>query len=166
MGAVSFLFLAFLGGYGIAENIKVIKEEENKIWGRIAMGIGIGYLMSGWIAYIVSYFCKVVLKLENPKAYGCGVAMTVMLLMFTVTIAKNLLQGGTLLEIEKGKRFWIEALFFVLLFAFIYWTMHYVFFMDERTLHSGFSIFSDFSPQTAMIRSFSYHDDIPTQYPH
>ena len=32
MGAVSFLFLAFLGGYGIAGNIKVIKEEENKIW--------------------------------------------------------------------------------------------------------------------------------------
>ena len=67
MGAVSFLFLAFLGGYGIAGNIKVIKEEENKIWGRIAMGIGIGYLMSGWIAYIVSYFCKVVLKLETRK---------------------------------------------------------------------------------------------------
>ena len=29
MSAVSFLFLAFLGGYGIAGNIKVIKEEEN-----------------------------------------------------------------------------------------------------------------------------------------
>lgn len=166
MGAVSFLFLAFLCGYGIAGNIKIIKEEENKIWGRIAMGIGIGYLMPGWIAYIVSYFCKVVLKLENPKIYGCGVAMAVMLLMFAVTTTKSLLHDGTLLEIENGKRFWVEALFLVLLFAFIYWTMHYVFFMDERTLHSGFSIFSDFSPHTAMIRSFSYHDNFPTQYPH
>lgn len=166
MSAVSFLFLAFLGGYGIAGNIKIIKEEENKIWGRIAMGIGIGYLMSGWIAYIVSYFCKVVLKLENPKMYGCGIAMEVMLLVFAVTTTKSLLQGRTILEIEKRKRFLVEALFFVLLFAFIYWTMHYVFFMDEKTLRSGFSIFSDFSPHTAMIRSFSYHDNFPTQYPH
>ena len=30
MGAVSFLFLAFLGGYGIAGNIKVIKEESKR----------------------------------------------------------------------------------------------------------------------------------------
>lgn len=166
MRAVAFLLLAFLGGYGIAGDIKIIKEEENKIWGRIAMGIGIGYLMAGWITYIVSYFCKVVLKAENPKMYGCGVAMTIMLLMFAITTTRSLLQGGTLLEIEKGKRFWIEALFFVLLFAFIYWTMHYVFFMKDETLHSGFSIFSDFSPHTAMIRSFSYHDNFPTQYPH
>lgn len=166
MGAVSFLFLAFLGGYGIAGNIKVIKEEENKICGRIAMGIGIGYLMSGWIAYIVSYFCKVVLKLENPKMYGCGIAMAVMLLMFAVTTTKSLLQGGTLLEIEKGKRFWVEALFFILLFAFIYWTMHYVFFMDGSDLRSGFTTFGDFSPHTAMIRSFSFHNNFPTQYPH
>ena len=32
MGAVSFLVLAFLGGYGIAGKINVIKEEENKIY--------------------------------------------------------------------------------------------------------------------------------------
>ena len=45
---------------------------------------------------------------------------------------------------------WVEALFF----------------MDGSDLRSGFTTFGDFSPHTAMIRSFSFHNNFPTQYPH
>ena len=48
MPAIAFLVISFLGGFEITKRMKV------NIWGRIAAGIGIGYLISGWIAYIVS----------------------------------------------------------------------------------------------------------------
>ena len=40
------------------------------------------------------------------------------------------------------------------------------FLMDGSDLRSGFTTFGDFSPHTAMIRSFSFHNNFPTQYPH
>ena len=33
--------------------------------------------------------------------------------------------------------------------------MHYVFFYSDGKLFSGYSVFSDYAPHTAMIRSFS-----------
>ena len=64
MPAIAFLVVSFLCGFEITKRMKV------NIWGRIAAGIGIGYLISGWIVYIVSYFSKVVLGLTHPKVYG------------------------------------------------------------------------------------------------
>ena len=69
MPAVVFLTASFLCGFGIAGYIPIEKETQNKIWCRIAMAFGIGYLFSGWIAYIVSYISKVCLNLNNPKTY-------------------------------------------------------------------------------------------------
>ena len=83
MPAIAFLVVSFLCGFEITKRMKV------NIWGRIAAGIGIGYLISGWIVYIVSYFSKVVLGLTHPKVYGNIASIAVMLLIAFLLIAKD-----------------------------------------------------------------------------
>lgn len=162
MPAVVFLTASFLCGFGIAGYIPIEKETQNKIWCRIAMAFGIGYLFSGWIAYIVSYISKVCLNLNNPKTYGNIAAIIISFVIAFIAIRKKEPE----MMITNSHRAVKECLFFGTLFAFILWTMFYVFHMDDNVLSSGVTIYSDFSPHTAMIRSFSFHDNFPTQYPH
>ncbi len=56
-----------------------------------------------------------------------------------------------------------SAVAFLLVGTYI---MAYVFWMKDGVLHSGVTAFSDFSPHTAMIRSFSHGRNFPTEYPH
>lgn len=44
--------------------------------------------------------------------------------------------------------------------------MFYVFHMKDGILYSGFSVYGDYAPHTAMMRSFSRGNNFPTQYPH
>lgn len=44
--------------------------------------------------------------------------------------------------------------------------MFYVFRMKDGLLYSGFSVYGDYAPHTAMMRSFSRGNNSPTQYPH
>ena len=183
MPAIAFLVVSFLCGFEITKRMKVnicgqitagigsgylmsgliTKRMKVNIWGRIAAGIGIGYLISGWIVYIVSYFSKVVLGLTHPKVYGNIASIAVMLLIAFLLIAKD----KTKTSLNTTKK---ESAFFVVLFVFILWTMFYVFHVTtengKELIKSGVTIFSDFAPHTAMIRSFSLHDNFPTQYPH
>lgn len=169
MPAIIFLVSAFLCGFGIAGKIPAGRKAENAIWCRIAMAIGIGYLVSGWTAYFVSYTVKVVFGMKYPKVYGNAVAIVV-----TCFIAFVVMKGKRHAEDRPGiqnKRLFVrEGLFLGVLFGFILWTMFYVFHIDtengKEILKSGVTVFSDYSPHTAMIRSFSFHDNFPTQYPH
>ena len=66
-------------------------------------------------------------------------------------------------------RKWIlrkEILLFVVLTAFVTVMMFYVFHMKDGLLYSGFSVYGDYAPHTAMMRSFSRGNNFPTQYPH
>ena len=83
-----------------------------------------------------------------------------------MSLRLSLLEKEPEMMITNSHRAVKECLFFGTLFAFILWTMFYVFHMDDNVLSSGVTIYSDFSPHTAMIRSFSFHDNFPTQYPH
>lgn len=183
MPAIAFLVVSFLCGFEITKRMKVnicgqiaagigsgylmsgliTKRMKVNIWGRIAAGIGIGYLISGWIVYIVSYFSKVVLGLTHPKVYGNIASIAIMLLIAFLLIAKD----KTKTSLNTTKK---ESAFFIVLFVFILWTMFYVFHVTtengKELIKSGVTIFSDFAPHTAMIRSFSLHDNFPTQYPH
>ena len=45
-------------------------------------------------------------------------------------------------------------------------TVFYVFYMKDGILYSGLTVYGDYAPHTAMIRSFSMGNNFPTQYPH
>ncbi len=57
----------------------------------------------------------------------------------------------------------ISAVLLLILGLFI---MGYVFYVRDGLLYSGVTAFSDFSPHTALIRSFSHGRNFPTEYPH
>lgn len=50
--------------------------------------------------------------------------------------------------------------------AFSTYIIFYSFFVKDNIVHSGFSVFSDFAPHTAVINSFSKGHNFPAQYPH
>lgn len=47
--------------------------------------------------------------------------------------------------------------------AFLTWP---VYFVRDHVLYAGFTVFSDLSPHTALVRSFGVGANIPAQYPH
>lgn len=127
------------------------------------MSIGIGYLIAGWITYIISYIAKVTLHLKNPKIYGNAAAIASMTVITVVALIRMRHSHQNLNRVNVSLR---EKLFFFLLFTFILTSMFYVFHIKNGMLQSGVSVFSDYSPHTAMIQSFAVHDNFPTQYPH
>ena len=56
--------------------------------------------------------------------------------------------------------------FFILLAVFIWWFFNHSFLYEEGRILAGFSVFSDFGPHVAVIRSFSAGNNFPAQYPH
>ena len=54
----------------------------------------------------------------------------------------------------------------MILAFFVTWIMFYVFHMKDGVMYSGFSVYGDYAPHTAMMRSFSRGNNFPTQYPH
>ncbi len=63
-----------------------------------------------------------------------------------------------------GERFYLIALLVWLVFAA--WLMQLSFYQSDSWIHAGYSVFSDFAPHTALIRSFSEGRNFPVQYPH
>ena len=152
-----YLCIAFGFGYQISETLL----NETKIQKKIAEGIGIGYMAAGWVTYLCCYILKVYCKIQQPKPYANIVTVTLLVFSFVYlklcNKEKNVKNKNTSVS---------EILAFTALFLFILWTMFYVFHIKSEIISSGVTIYSDFSPHTAMIRSFSYHDNFPTQYPH
>ena len=57
-------------------------------------------------------------------------------------------------------------LFSLLAFAALAWyLMASVFYVKDGSLYAGATVFSDFAPHTALIRSFSHGRNFPTEYP-
>ena len=147
-----YLGCAFIGGYGIAQKI----NKNASILEHTAMGIGIGYLIIGWITYAASYVSKSIMNSSNPKLDGNAIAIAIMTLI-----------AATTFRFEKEPEINIKKhLMFGMLFLSIFVSMFYVFRVDNGILKSGYTVFSDYAPHTAMIRSFSWHDNFPTQYSH
>ena len=152
-----YLCIAFGFGYQISEALL----NETKIQKKIAEGIGIGYMAAGWVTYLCCYILKVYCKIQHPKPYAN--IFTITLLVFLCVYLKLYNKEKNIKNKNTGIS---EILAFTALFLFILWTMFYVFHAKSGIISSGVTVYSDFSPHTAMIRSFSYHDNFPTQYPH
>lgn len=58
-----------------------------------------------------------------------------------------------------------EAVFYIALLVFVTLTFRYVLHADGNHLYMGFTVFSDYAPNLSLIRSFSWFENFPTQYP-
>ena len=79
---------------------------------------------------------------------------------------KNIRTGLAEKLISNKKGFKREVLLFGLLAVFITYMMFYVFYIRDGVLYSGLTVYGDYAPHTAMMRSFSMGNNFPTQYPH
>ena len=143
----------------------------NRIWLMLPASFGVGTLLLTWMVYIISWFFSVVGKAENPLLYGNIIGMTgAAVIMILLSVQKYRKQGSyRIWNIDKTqdkRRLKKEILLFGLLTVFITYMMFYVFYIKDGILYSGLTVYGDYAPHTAMMRSFSAGNNFPTQYPH
>lgn len=146
-------------------------EKGNRIWVVLPAAFGTGILMLTWAVYILSWMFSVCAGTEHPLFYGNLIVLLLdALLLYRIFFRKKKKQEKLFsVSGQMITRKWIlkkEILFFVLLTFFVTWMMFYVFHMKDGLLYSGFSVYGDYAPHTAMMRSFSRGNNFPTQYPH
>ena len=183
MLGIIYLFLAGMLGY---ETSKILTEEGrsiqgvNRIWLILPASFGIGTLLLTWAVYVISWFFSVVGKSQNPLLYGNTISMVgaALILIFAAVLRykknavrtdggqKNIRTGLAEKLISNKKGFKREVLLFGLLAVFITYMMFYVFYIRDGVLYSGLTVYGDYAPHTAMMRSFSLGNNFPTQYPH
>lgn len=167
----------------------------NRIWLTLPASFGVGTLLLTWVVYIISWFFSVVGKVENPLLYGNAIGMAGVLIFIILievqkyrshsSLVRSNMEIGLTEQIDQDRklkkksrkfsmdnliteksRFKKELILFGLLAAFITYMMFYVFYMKEGILYSGLTVYGDYAPHTAMMRSFSMGNNFPTQYPH
>ena len=182
MLGIIYLILAGMLGYEVS---KMLTEERrsvpgvNRIWLILPASFGAGILLLTWTVYIISWFFSVVGKVTNPLLYGNAIAMTGTALLLILTAvrshkrtaagseeSKKIRTKTTEKLISNKKTFKREAILFGLLAVFITYMMFYVFYIKDGILYSGLTVYGDYAPHTAMMRSFSFGNNFPTQYPH
>ena len=143
----------------------------NQFWIVASGAIGVGILTFGWITYMVSWAASSA-GAEKPLFYGNTVVMVSAVVFLLVLYIKRYRKTHTVLSkyernlICNKKQFRIELILFVILSVFITWIMFYVFYIKDGILYSGYTVYGDYAPHTAMMRSFSLGNKFPTQYPH
>lgn len=172
MLGVIYLILGFLLGFKIT--YVFIKPSGNKnrwggnrLWLYISASFGVGLLWMGWVTYLAAYAASVWGKWEQPLVIGNVVSMGSAFLLLGSGVRKSIRIDWKKAEFITNKRqFLKETVFFLVLFGFFNWIFFYVFHVINGRLYSGFTVFGDYAPHTAMIRSFSLQNNYPTQYPH
>lgn len=173
MLGILFVILGSLMGKELLEGIldNKTRENQNQIWILLPGAFGIGMLLMGWGTYLVSGAASAI-GAEIPLIYGnlavMGAAAVFLAVLYTGRIRKGraVLFHKNRKMIKYKKLFQKEALFFTILALFLIWIMFYVFFIRGGVLYSGFTVYGDYAPHTAMMRSFSLGNNFPTQYPH
>lgn len=146
-------------------------ERGNRIWVVLPAAFGMGILMLTWAVYILSWMFSVCAGAEHPLFYGNLIVFLVDILLLSGIFRwkKKKQQKMFVISERMISRKWIlkkELLLFGILTVFVTWMMFYVFHMKDGILYSGFSVYGDYAPHTAMMRSFSRGNNFPTQYPH
>ena len=171
MTGILYLILGSLCGKELAEIFVGQKKtgKNNRIWLVLPGAFGVGMLAFGWVTYLIAWAASAA-GADKPLIYGN---------LLTIAAGAVFLLGIYIQRYRKNKRiftdkglvedkqlFWKELIFFSVLFVFLTWIIFYVFYIKDGILYSGFTVFGDYAPHTAMMRSFSLQNNFPTQYPH
>lgn len=174
MFGILYLILAFLLGKEIVGVLLPNRKGADgaavsEIWVVLPASFGVGTLFMTWAVYVVSWIASVCMGSKSPLLPGNLVVMSAALLAAAAIYTKRWHRREDTTERRrfiKGRFEVREAVFFGSLLIFVTWIMFYVFHMKNGYLYSGFSVYGDYAPHTAMMRSFSYGNNFPTQYPH
>ncbi len=173
MAAILYLALCCLAGYLLQDVLlnpeACRKHRMNRIWTTAAVSFGAGILVCSWALYFLAFLLHVQGKAENPLLPANVILMAligVLALLFFIRRRKRKAGKESVPWVTDVRLFRKECLLYALLFVLIQLSMSYVFHQSDGSLYSGFTVFGDYAPHTAMIRSFSRSANFPTQYPH
>lgn len=171
MAGILYLILGSLCGKELAEIFVGQKKtgKNNRIWLVLPGAFGVGMLAFGWVTYLIAWAASAA-GADKPLIYGNLLTMAAgavfLLGIYIQRYRKNKRIFTDKGLVEDKQLFWKELIFFSVLFVFLTWIMFYVFYIKDGILYSGFTVFGDYAPHTAMMRSFSLQNNFPTQYPH
>ena len=169
MPGIIYLTLAFFLGYEAA--VRMIRDRKDGdaisvLWVRISAGFGIGTLLMTWALYLLAWVFHVMAGSTDPlkpaNIIVMSGALSAWVLLFSLRRRKRRSSGREALPKPR----WGEIVLYCCIAAFVAATMTFVFFEKDHVLYSGFTVFGDYAPHTAMMRSFSMETNYPTQYPH
>lgn len=171
MTGILYLILGSLCGKELAEIFVGQKKtgKNNRIWLALPGAFGVGMLAFGWVTYLIAWAASAA-GADKPLIYGNLLTMAAgavfLLGIYIQRYRKNKRIFTDKGLVEDKQLFWKELIFFSVLFVFLTWIIFYVFYIKDGILYSGFTVFGDYAPHTAMMRSFSLQNNFPTQYPH
>lgn len=171
MAGILYLILGSLCGKELAEIFVGQKKtgKNNRIWLVLPGAFGVGMLAFGWGTYLISWAASAA-GADKPLIYGNVLVMAAGAVSLLAVYILRYRKNGRIFT-HKGlivckRLFGKELIFFSVLLVFLTWIMFYVFYIKDGILYSGFTVFGDYAPHTAMMRSFSLQNNFPTQYPH
>ena len=158
------------------------EEKLNLIWARLVSSFGTGVMLETWMVYVLGYFLSVRAHAADPlgRAELCAMAAgaAFILLGCIRPIMRNMKSGsepanedspavpkhigGLVRDMELFRK---EVVFYLALLVFVTLTFRYVLHADGDHLYMGYTVFSDYAPNLSLIRSFSWFENFPTQYP-
>ena len=168
----------------------------NRLWIFLPVSFGAGVLVVTWCLYILAFLLHGRAGVSQPLGAANAVVLAGFVAFFlffrcrrcrkrTEKEDSGIAGTGSLKEkkddgpehaaprlvrctglIADRRRFMRECVFYGILFVFVLATEIYVFHVKDGMLCAGYTVFSDYAPHTAMIRSFSEGANYPTQYPH
>ena len=163
--------LLFTGKNSTLPGIDHKKKSCNLIWILMPAAFGMGTLVFGWGTYMIAWAASEA-GAAKPLIYGNTAVMLVSAVFIGYLYCKRYRRTGSVLtEADRNlvtdcNSFRKECLVFGILFVFLTWIMFYVFYIRGGVLYSGFTVYGDYAPHTAMMRSFSKGNNFPTEYPH
>ena len=163
-----YLCMAILLGERISSLLfsSVPRKGVTQGWVALGASFGLGVLFQTWATYLAAWFFHVVLGRENALTLANIVVLSVVALLVGISHFLRWKKGKVkpFLFLEKPRRY--EVIYIALVLAFFLFIFFYVFQVRGSQFYAGFTVFSDYGPHTAMIRSFSMSNNYPTQYPH
>lgn len=175
--AILYLLAAFLTGTVISGKLLSVRGKEeigiNRIWIFLPLAFGSGILVMTWILYALAWAFHVAGNAARPLTPANAVVFALVAAFLVCAAVGKRKSGsgirsslaGLGLAADKRRLKW-ELVFYTVLFVFVLITEIHVFHVKDGMLYSGYTVFSDYAPHTAMIRSFSKSANFPTQYPH
>ena len=171
MLGIIYIILIFLVGKEF-----VPKTGKSRLWLLLPASFGAGTLAFGWTTYLLAFLASVCLEKEEPLFWANLAVMAAAVFFLAVIYWRKRRKKRNSISFsgvfrgtgnrEERKKFLGEGLFFLILLLFLTWIMFYVFYIRDGVLYSGFTVYGDYAPHTAMMRSFSRGNNFPTQYPH
>lgn len=127
----------------------------------------IGTMILTWSTYLISYLFK---NTQKPLLFGNIFSIIISLVIIIPLIIKDkkdyeLFFKEKIFQLKIGENI-IEIIFTFISVIISSFLMFYTFNIKNGNINIGPSVYSDFGPHLAIIRSFSFGSNFPTQYPH